>query len=65
MSPTTLSDDFRKLKGQRVTLHYGKTLQTTGVLVSWTSGANAKVWIENGRTDTSVPVAQVRKVEAA
>lgn len=64
MSPT-LIDKFRKLKGQRVKLSYGKTLHTTGVLVSWTSGTDAKVWIQNGRTDTSVPVRQVVDVEAA
>lgn len=66
MSPTTLTDTLRSLKGKEVHVHYGtKPVVETGTLISWTHGINANVWLTRGRTDITIPTNQIKKVVAA
>lgn len=55
---------LRALKGKSVAVTYGnKPVIEEGILVSWTSGAGSKVWLERTHSDISIPTEYIHDVK--
>lgn len=63
MKPELLKQ-LKALKGKSVLVTYGsKPVQEPGVLVSYTSGINSKVWLERTHSDISIPTELIHSIK--